>query len=76
MYGIAHFLWAAYCSICYAYHTYVALVRTYNTRGVYNFITKEANVPVNLVPFINYVSLLFYHFLKSGVTNVLKNLFL
>ena len=52
----------------------VALVWTFNTRGVYNFITKEANIPVNLVPFFNDVS--FWGFLKSGVTNELKGLFL
>ena len=40
---------------------------SFNTRGVYNFITKEANIPVNLVPFFNEVSNLFCHFLKSGV---------
>ena len=28
----------------------VALVWTFNTRGGYNFITKEANIPVNLIP--------------------------
>ena len=54
----------------------VALVWTFNTRGVYNFITKEANIPVNLVPVFNNVSFLFYRFLKSGVTNELKSLFL
>ena len=50
----------------------VALVWTLNTRGAYNFITKEANIPVNLVPFFNDVSFLFCHFLKSGVTNELE----
>ena len=54
----------------------VTLVWTFNTRGVYKFITKEANVSVNLVPFFNCVSLLFCHFLKSRVTNELKSLFL
>ena len=54
----------------------VALVWTVNTRGVYNFITKEANIPVNLVPFFNDVSFLFCRFLKSGVTNELKMIFL
>ena len=50
----------------------VAQVWTFNTRGVYNFITKEVNIPVNLVPFFNEISFLFCHFLKSGVTNDLK----
>ena len=54
----------------------VALVWTFNTRGVSNFITKEANIPINLVSFFNDVSFLFCRFLKSGVTNVLKSLFL
>ena len=58
-----------FCSI-------VALVWTFNTWGVYNFITKEANIPVNLVLFFNDVSFLFCSFLKSGVTNELKSLFL
>ena len=53
-----------------------ALVWTFNTRGVYNFIIKEANIPVNLVPFFNDISFLFYRFLKSGVTNKLKSIFL
>ena len=44
-------------------------VWTFNTRGVYNLITKEAKIPVNLVPFFNDVLFLFYRFLKSGVTN-------
>ena len=50
----------------------IALVWTFNTRDVYNFITKEANIPVNLVPFFNDISFLFYRFLKSGVTNELS----
>ena len=54
----------------------VALVSTFDTRGVYNFITKEANIPVNLVPLFNNVSFLFYRFLKFGVTNEPKSLFL
>ena len=54
----------------------VVLVWTFKFRGVYNFITKEANIPVNLVPFFNDVLFLFYRFLKSGVTNDLKSLFL
>ena len=54
----------------------VALVWTFNTRGVYNFITKTENFPVNLVPFFNGVSFLFCRFLKSGVTDELKSLFL
>ena len=53
-----------------------ALVWAFNTRGVYNFITKEANIPVNLVPFFNDISFLFCRLLKSGVTNELKSLFL
>ena len=31
----------------------IVLVWTFNTRGVYNFIIKKANIPVNLVPFFN-----------------------
>ena len=54
----------------------VALVWTFNTRGVYDFITKEANILVNLVPFFNDIPFLFYRFLMSGVTNELKILFL
>ena len=53
----------------------IALVLAFNTRGVYNFITKEANIPVNLVPFFNDISFLLYRFLMSGVTNELKSLF-
>ena len=51
----------------------VVLVWTFNTRDIYNFISKEANIPV-MVPFFNGVSFLFCRFLKSGVTNELKNL--
>ena len=54
----------------------VALVWTFNTWGVYNFITKEANILVNLVPFFNDVLFLLCRFLKSGVMNELKSLFL
>ena len=53
----------------------VALVWNFNTRGVNNFITKKANILVNLVLFFNDVSFLFCHFLKSRVTNELKSLF-
>ena len=53
----------------------VALVWTFKTRGVYNFITKKANIPVKLVPLFNGVSFLFCCFLKSRVTNELKSLF-
>ena len=48
-----------------------ALVWTFNARGVYHFITNEANIPVNLVPFFNDVLILFCRILKSGVTNQL-----
>ena len=58
------------------FYSSVALFWTFNTKGVYNFITKEANIPVILVPFFNDVSFLFCRFLKSGVTNELKSLFL
>ena len=54
----------------------VALFWTFNTRSVYNFITKEANIPVNLLPLFNDVSFLFCRYLKSGEANELKNLFL
>ena len=40
----------------------VILVLIFNTRDVYNFIIKKANIPVNLVPFFNGVSFLFYRF--------------
>ena len=69
LYRIAVFMGIILCSG-------VALVWTFNTRGVSNFITKEANIPINLVSFFNDVSFLFCRFLKSGVTNVLKSLFL
>ena len=52
----------------------VALVLTFNTRGAYNFITKKANISVNLVPFFSDVWFLFCRFLKSGVMNELKSL--
>ena len=51
----------------------VVLVWTFNTRGVYDFITKKANISINLVPFFNGVSFLYCRFLKSGVTNELKS---
>ena len=54
----------------------VVLVWTFNTRSVYNFITKEANIPPNLIAFFNDVLFLFHRFLKSGVTNELKSPFL
>ena len=65
---IAHFLWVSSFAL--------ALVWTFNTRGVYNFITKQTNISVNLAPFFNDVSFLFCCFLKSRVTNELKSLFL
>ena len=52
----------------------VVLGWTFNTRGVYNFITKKANIPVSLVLFFYVVSFLSCRFLKSGVTNELKSL--
>ena len=54
----------------------VVLVWTFNARAVHNFITKKANISVNLVSFFNDVSFLFCCFLKGGVTNELKSLFL
>ena len=53
----------------------VALVWTFDTRGVHDFISRKANIPVNLVPFFNAVSFLFCRFLDSGVTNKLKKSF-
>ena len=53
-----------------------ALIWTFNAKGVYNCITKEVNISVNLVPFFNDVSFLFCRFLKSGVMNELKSIFL
>ena len=52
----------------------VALIWTFNTRVFYNFVTKKANIPVNLVPFFNGVLFLLCHYLLSGVTNELKSL--
>ena len=60
LYGIAHFLGAS----------------SFSTRGVYNFIPRKANIPLKLVSFFNDVLFLFCCFLKSGVTNELKILFL
>ena len=53
------------CSFCMGiiFCSNVALVWTSNTRSVYNFITKESNIPVNLVQFFNDVSFLFCRFL-------------
>ena len=53
-----------------------ALVWTFNTRRAYNFVTKQANIPVNFVPFLDDFSFLFCRFLQSGVTNELKSFFL
>ena len=53
----------------------VVLVSTFNTRDVHSFITKNANIPVNLVPLFNGVSFFFCCFIKSGVTNELKSRF-
>lgn len=52
----------------------VVLVWTFITRVVYDFITKNANIPVNFVPFFNDILFLFCHFWKSGVTNELRSL--
>ena len=52
----------------------VSLIKTFNARSVDDFITKETNIPVNLVPFFNDISFLFCHFFKSGVTSQLKSL--
>ena len=54
----------------------VVLVLTFNARGVYDFITKVAYIPVNLVPFFNGVLFLLCLFLKSGVMKELKRIFL
>ena len=72
------FLIVRYCSFFMGiiYCSSVVLVLAFNTRGVYNFITKKANIPVNLVPFFNGVSFLFCCFLKSGVTKEQKSIFL
>ena len=79
-----HYTWSCFFSDCtkllifmgIIFCSSVALVWAFNTRCVYNFITKEANIPVNLVPFFNDVSFLFCSFLKSGVKNELKSIFL
>ena len=47
----------------------VALVWTFHTRGVYDFFTKEASIPVNLVSLFTDVPFLFCRFLKSGLMN-------
>ena len=54
----------------------VVLACTFNTRVVYNFITKKADIPANLVPFFSGILFLFCRFLKSEVTNELKSIFL
>ena len=53
----------------------VVLVSTFNTRDVDSFITKNANIPVNLVPLFHGVSFFFCCFIKSGVKNELKSRF-
>ena len=63
------FMGIIFCSI-------VVLFLTFCTRSVYNFITKTGNIPISLVPFCNDVSFLFCRFLKPGVTNELKSIFL
>ena len=63
-----------YCKELLIFSSSVALVWIFNTRGLYNLITKEVNIPINLVPFFNNDSFLFYRFLKSAVTNELKRL--
>ena len=55
------------------FYSSIFLIWTFNTRDVYDFITKKANIQVNLVPILNDVSLLLCRFVKSGVTNELKN---
>ena len=55
--------------------TSIDVIWTSNSRGVYNFITKKANILVKLVPFFNGALFVFCRFLKSGVTNELKSLF-
>ena len=74
LYGIVHFLWAT--SVAQHLSCSVALIITFNTKGVYNFIPQKANFPVSLVLFYNGASFLFCRFLKSGVANELKNFFL
>ena len=54
----------------------VYLVWNFSSRGVYKFIIIGTNIPFNLIPFFNDVFFLFCRFLKSGVINELKNLFL
>ena len=39
-------------------------------------LSLKKQIPVNLVPFFNGVSFLFYRFLKSGITDELKSLYL
>ena len=68
-----------YCTELLIFHGHQFLLQrcsslNFNPRGVYNFITKKANIPVKLVSFFNDVSFLFCRFLKSGVTNELKSL--
>ena len=70
LYGIDFFMGSIFCFS-------VVLVWTFNIRGAYNCIlARKANIPVNLILFFSGVSFLFYPFLKSGVTNELKGIFL
>ena len=66
LYGIAHFL----CVSSFALVLFWLELLTLEV-----FIILSPEILVNLFPFFNGVSFLFYRFLKSGVTNELKSLF-
>ena len=70
LYRIAHFLWASTFSPA-LFKFELSILEVFMI-----FITKEVHIPVNLVPFLNDVLFLFCRFLKSGVTNELKSIFL
>ena len=66
LYGIAHFLCVS--SFPLALFWFELLI-------LQVFIILSPEIPVNLFPFFNGFSFLFYRFLKSGVMNELKSLF-
>ena len=69
LYSYSFFTGSIFCST-------VVLVLTINTSGGFSFMTNKENIPVNVVPFFNGVSFPFCHFLKPGVTDELKSLFI
>lgn len=64
-------------TFCWQHFCYCdVIVWTFNTRCVHNLLNKKANIPLNLVWFLNGVSFLFFLFLKFEVTNELNSLLL